>query len=58
MDYSEVNKRHLPFLKGFAVRDGKARFLLIDGSVIDADTPEEAESKVEFAIRRFISDGR
>lgn len=47
MDYSDVNRKHYRIVKCVAVdKNGKARFVLANGKLVTADTPEEAEKKL------------
>lgn len=47
MDYSELNLKHLPIVRCLAVSaDGKARIVLEDGSIVEAESPEDADSKL------------
>lgn len=47
MDYSELNLKHLPIVRCLAVSaDGKARIVLEDGSIVEAESPEDADNKL------------
>ena len=55
MDYSDVNRKHWRIVKCVAVcNDGKARFVLNNGKLIEASAPDEAEKKLTKAEKEQL----
>ena len=47
MDYADVNQKHYQIIRQIYVdADGKALIILRDGSGLKADSPEEADKKL------------